>query len=123
MPRPRQTRPLANLLALRHRLGPRPLPLHLGMAAMMWLGSRAALPSLKNGSPPWKGEWASQAAALAASLDHVKAEDFAAAVDRAACRELAAFMAAVADYRRHPYRRAQLEPPVLWREGATRLLD
>jgi polyhydroxyalkanoate synthase len=93
------------------------------MAAMMWLGSRAALPSLKSGSAPWKGEWASQAAALAASLEHVKAEDFAAAIDSAACREMAGFMAAVSDYRRHPYRRARLEPPVLWREGATRLLD
>lgn len=116
---PRQSHPQTHP----RRIGPRPLPLHLGMAAMMWLGSRAALPSLKSGSPPWKGEWASQAAALAASLDRVKAEDFAAAIDRAACRDLAEFMGAVTNYRRHPYRRGQLEPPVLWREGATRLLD
>ena len=115
MPQPRQTDPL--------RLGPRPLALHLGVAAMMWLGSRAALPSLKSGSPPWKGEWANRAADLAASLDRVKAEDFAAAIDRAARQDLAEFMAAIMDYRRHPYRRALPEPPVLWREGATRLLD
>ncbi len=115
MPQPRQTDPL--------RLGPRPLALHLGVAAMIWLGSRAALPSLKSGSPPWKGEWANRAADLAASLDRVKAEDFAAAIDRAACRDLAGFIGAVTDYRRHPYRRALPEPPVLWREGATRLLD
>ncbi len=105
------------------RLGPRPLDLHLGVAAMMWLGSRAALPSLKSGSRPWRGVWAKQAQALAASLENANPEDFAAAVDDAARRQMAGFMSAVMDYRRHPYRRMHDDPPALWRDGATRLLD
>lgn len=34
-----------------------------------------------------------------------------------------AFLAGVEAYRRHPYRRSLVEPPVIWQEGTTRLLD
>ncbi len=40
--RPAETRP-----------GPRPLPLHLSIAGMTWLGSQSALPLWRNGWPGW----------------------------------------------------------------------
>ncbi|MCK8785481.1 alpha/beta fold hydrolase [Roseomonas sp. NAR14] len=38
-------------------------------------------------------------------------------------REEREMLAGIAAYRRHPYRRALPDPPVVWEEGATRLLD
>ena len=105
------------------RLGPRPLPLHLASAATLWLSSRAALPLLKAGLLPWKPELAPVAAALHRSLAGIAAEDFAAAVDEELRRRGELFLRGLERYRHHPYRRALPEPPVLWREGATRLLD
>ena len=35
----------------------------------------------------------------------------------------AALLAGIAAYRRHPFERRLAEPPVIWREGSTRLLD
>lgn len=35
----------------------------------------------------------------------------------------AALIAGIAAYRRHPFQRAAAEPPAIWAEGATRLLD
>jgi len=32
-------------------------------------------------------------------------------------------MQGVQSYRRHPYRRALADPPVVWQEGAARLID
>ena len=48
---------------------------------------------------------------------------FAAAVEAEAAHRLDAFLHGVACYHAHPYRRSLPEPPVLWREGTTRLLD
>jgi len=38
-------------------------------------------------------------------------------------RQDAALIGGIAAYRRHPWRRSMPEPPVLWEEGETRLLD
>jgi polyhydroxyalkanoate synthase len=46
-PADQQTRPAET------RPGPRPLPLHLSIAGMTWLGSQSALPLLRNGWPGW----------------------------------------------------------------------
>lgn len=50
-------------------------------------------------------------------------EALRAAVLRTLARQDAGFLAGVAAYRRHPYRRDLAEPPVLWTEGGSRLLD
>lgn len=105
------------------RLGPRPLPLHLASAATAWMTSRAALPLLSNGSLPWRPELKPAANALRQSLARVAAERFAAAVDVELRDRGAAFLGGLERYRRHPYRRALADPPVLWQEGSTRLLD
>jgi polyhydroxyalkanoate synthase subunit PhaC len=105
------------------RLGPRPLPLHLASAATLWMSSRAALPLLRSGLLPWRPELEPAAAALTESLAGVAVEDFVAAVDAELRHRGDRFLAGLTRYRRHPYRRAPGEPPVLWREGSTRLLD
>ncbi len=101
-----------------------------GMAALMM-----PLPSA-SGLPSWSAAWpmssAGQAerariaralAALEAAGDPSASARFRAAVFRALWREDAALLRGLVAYRRHPHRRALEEPPVLWREGAARLLD
>jgi polyhydroxyalkanoate synthase len=105
------------------RLGPRPLPLHLAAAALTWTSSRAALPLLRNGSLPWKPEFQDAADALRQSLNGADPEAFEHAVEAAANRRHRALLDGILAYRRHPYRRDLPEPPVIWRQGTTRLLD
>ncbi len=105
------------------RMGPRPLALHLGTAAMTWLSSRGALPLLRSGSLPWKPELQLQASELQARLNDVDPDAFARTLDREVRDRLGRLLRAVERYRHHPYRRALADPPVLWQEGSTRLLD
>ncbi len=104
------------------RNGPRPLPLHLLSEATLLMSTPAGLASLSAGSPPWKPHLADRAAEL--GREAAKADpDGLAAVPRPLRRRLGAFLRGIEAYRRHPYRRDLPEPPVLWREGGTRLLD
>lgn len=108
------------------RQGPRPLPLHLMAHASTLMGSRAALPLLKNGSLPWKPDLAPQAEALRRSLDAAGPNAWT-ELDRALADEgLArheAMLAGIEAYRHHPYTRDLPPPPALWREGTTQVLD
>ena len=104
------------------RQGPRPLPLHLANAIATWLSSRAALPLLKSGSLPLRPEFASPARALRESLG-AAADKIDAALDRELRKRAGEFLAGIERYRHHPYRRDLPDPPVLWQEGTTRLLD
>lgn len=105
------------------RQGPRPLPLHLASAAMLWTSSRAVLPLLRAGLLPWRPELLPGASALRRSLAPVAAEAFAAAVDAELRERSASFLSGLERYRHHPYRRALDDPPVPWQDGSTRLLD
>ncbi|MFQ6018063.1 MAG: alpha/beta fold hydrolase [Kiloniellaceae bacterium] len=105
------------------RLGPRPLPLHLMAASLVWTSSRAAWPLLKSGSLPWRPELRAAAAALRADLASIDPDAFDRAVERQTRLRLGALLEGILAYRRHPYRRAVPEVPVLWRQGTTRLLD
>lgn len=105
------------------RLGPRPLPLHLMAAALTWTSSRAALPLLSSGSLPWRPALRAAGAALEASLEKVDPEVFQGAVERQLNVRMMALADGILSYRRHPYRRDLPEPPVLWQDGTTRLLD
>ncbi|MEZ5666147.1 MAG: alpha/beta fold hydrolase [Alphaproteobacteria bacterium] len=106
------------------RPGPRPLPLHLAMAATVWLGAAGACGAVP---PAWTDPQAAsppdaeRARRLADALGGSDA--FRRAVGRAAARRLATFLDGVEAYRRHPYRRALADPPVAWARGGTRLLD
>lgn len=105
------------------RTGPRPLPLHLLGQASTLMISRAALPHLKNGSLPWKPSLAAEAEALRASFAQIDPGPLADAVDHEIRCRMEAFLVGIETYRNHPYRRPLSDPPEIWRDGATRLLD
>lgn len=111
---------------LRRRFpAPRPLPLHAAVLTLTWMVSRAALPLWRKGSPIWRPELAEAAESLRRRLESLDAspEAFARAVELEAFRRLEGFAAgAVALNRSAPPRRPP-EPPVIWREGGSRLLD
>jgi polyhydroxyalkanoate synthase subunit PhaC len=108
---------------IRKRQGPRPLPAHLLTAGATWHSSRLALPFLKSGLLPWKAALGPRAEALARDLDAVALPEFAEAVESELAQRADRFAAGIEAYRRHPYRRALADPPEIWREGTTRLLD
>jgi polyhydroxyalkanoate synthase subunit PhaC len=89
------------------RRGPRPLLLHLMLATMKSASSVPGWPNWNSASPlsssPNQGNPAGAANALPAPDP--------------------ALLAGIAAYRRHPYSRHLPDPPVLWSEGSTRLLD
>ena len=105
------------------RLGPRPLLLHLAAANLTWWSSLAALPALRSGSLPWRPSLAARGASLQRSLAAVAIEDFAGALQAEILRRQSDFLDGVEAYRKHPFRRGQADPPLLWQEGTTRLLD
>ncbi|WP_408639562.1 alpha/beta fold hydrolase, partial [Neoroseomonas rubea] len=121
------------------RRGPRPLPLHLGLAGMRAAAatqSLGAVPGLAampwpNGLPNWNGAWPISKAGQAerarilgdlAAAGHPP-EALAGAVLRRLARADRALIAGMAAYRRHPWRRELPDPPAIWAEGGTRLLD
>lgn len=105
------------------RLGPRPLPLHLAAAVGSFASSDAALPLLRSGSLAWRPELQAAGAELEKSLAAVGVEALARAVERELRRRADLFLKGIERYRGHAYRRALVDPPVLWEEGSTRLLD
>jgi polyhydroxyalkanoate synthase subunit PhaC len=104
------------------RLAPRPLPAHLFGALGLWLSSRAALPLLKTVSQP-SNETSWRLHALAGEIDAFGFEPVAAALDAEIACRATDFINGLEAYRNHPFRRSVPTPPVLWQEGASRLLD
>jgi polyhydroxyalkanoate synthase subunit PhaC len=110
------------------RRGPRPLLLHLTLAMLRSTVSRATSPSSNPGSPTSNTAFAEAAAAIAAALrDPALADSAAEAFPNAVVAEMlrqdADLISGIAAYRRHPYARALEDPPAVWAEGETRLLD
>lgn len=103
------------------RLGPRPLALHLAVAALTWQSSRGAWPIWNSGSLPWKDEKA--AAELRKALQGVDPDAFAEAIDDAVRARSLRLLRGIQAYQSHPYRRDLSDPPAIWQEGTTRLLD
>ena len=104
------------------RRGPRPLLLHLTLAMLRSNVSRAT-------SPLWNADWpTSSAAAVLRSVqsavrDGNHGAEFPEAVIGETLRQDAALIAGIAAYRRHPWYRTLQDPPEVWSEGSTRLLD
>ncbi len=104
------------------RRGPRPLLLHLTLAMLRSNVSRAT-------SPLWNADWqTSSAAAILRSLqsavrDGNHGNEFPQAVIEETLRQDAALIEGIAAYRRHPWHRTLRDPPEVWSEGSTRLLD
>ena len=111
------------------RLGPRPLPLHLGTALMTWATSESALKLWKPGSqnsnqdsatPETIAALLAEAGALEARIGAGK---FADALRREIARRLGRLADGVLAYRQNPFHRTLDDPPAVWSEGNTRLLD
>jgi polyhydroxyalkanoate synthase len=108
------------------RRGPRPLLLHLTLAMLRSNISRAT-------SPLWNADWPnSSAAAILQAIqksvqnrgqDASRDAEFPAAVVAETLRQDAALIEGIAAYRRHPWHRTLTDPPAIWSEGGTRLLD
>lgn len=92
---------------------------------MLWQSSRAALTSWSAGWPlsNLPGPAADLLQALPAENARHPPERLSAALGREIGRRSAAFLCGLEAYRRHPYRRASPEAPVIWSEGSSRLLD
>ncbi len=91
------------------RRGPRPLLLHLTLAMLKSSGSVIASTRLSSDSPFWNGAPAEAG--------------FSAAVLAETLRQDRALIAGIAAYRRHPWHRDLPDPPTMWQEGESRLLD
>ncbi|HEY3916887.1 MAG TPA: alpha/beta fold hydrolase [Stellaceae bacterium] len=72
---------------------------------------------------PWRPEFALAGGSLSLALASAKNDAVAAALDAELTRRASLFLDGIEAYRRHPYRRDLPEPPVLWQDGTTRLLD
>ena len=105
------------------RLGPRPLGLHLAMLALSSSSSAAALTLWRQGWLDWKPDLRKAARELAPSLASANPADLDSALLRVQAGRLKAFADGVLAYRRSPHRRQLPEPPVVWQDGTTRLLD
>src|SRR6185437_8604409 len=86
-----------------------------------WLRSKPA--SDPQSTPQLTEKLATTAREIAALLADVAPDEFAAALDRELRGRADAFLRGLESYRHHPYERLLAEPPVIWREGTTRLLD
>ena len=89
---------------------------------MLWLTSRAALPVLKDASQISNAA-GQRLRAPAAEIEALGAEPVQRALDLEIARRAEAYLAGLEAYRRHPFRRRCTAPPVVWRQGTTRLLD
>ena len=103
------------------RRGPRPLLLHLTLAMLRSNVSRGT-------SPLWNADWQTSSAAILQSIqsavqDGNHESEFSASVVAETLRQDAALIEGIAAYRRHPYQRTLTDPPAVWTEGSSRLLD
>jgi len=94
------------------RRGPRPLLLHLTLAMLQ---STVSLAASANSNAGWPTSKAVAAEAEAAGLPPAELLE--------KLRPDRALIAGIAAYRRHPWRRELADPPALWSEGGSRLLD
>ncbi|MBB5515179.1 polyhydroxyalkanoate synthase [Rubricella aquisinus] len=99
-----------------HRHGkPTPLMLHLGQAAGSLQNAVHLAPLAHDPRFPWHDS----VAALGAALDLPHPSEIAVA----GAHRLSQMLDGIETWQRHPWRRPDAEPPVIWSDGASRLLD
>nr|WP_294523947.1 alpha/beta fold hydrolase [uncultured Rhodopila sp.] len=104
------------------RRGPRPLLLHLTLAMLRSNVSRAT-------SPLWNADWpTSNVAEILQSIQSAVRDgnleaSFPAEVWLETLEQDSALIEGIAAYRRHPWERTLADPPAVWAEGDSRLLD
>lgn len=106
-----------------HRLGPRPLPMHLGLAMWLVTSSSVALPLSSKGWTGWKPQLKARAAELQSELIAANPEALGRAVTIEGLRRLDKLLTGIELYRHHPWRRDVTDPPGVWAEGSSVLRD
>lgn len=118
-----------------HRLGPRPLPQHLSLAAGIWMNSAAVLPALSNVLQNWRNtnpnaklpsnlEHLQQSLAdLAPQIARVEPAALIAAIQTEGQRRFGQLLTGIEAYRKYPDQRDVISRPVLWSQGTTKLRD
>lgn len=97
-----------------HRIGhPTPLVFHLGSAVTAYLQAILAAPNAAEDSFPWHPALPGFDAPPPQPID----------VACESANRLLAMLRGIEAWQRHPYRRTMQEPPALWTQGSTRLLD
>lgn len=89
----------------------------------MLFTSRVVLPSLRTGSFTWKPHLRPLAETLRNAIEDANPQEFDNSLDRESRRRMEGFVRAVDVYHHHPYQRMLEDPPVVWRQGSSRLLD
>jgi polyhydroxyalkanoate synthase subunit PhaC len=93
---------------------------------LLWLSSRAALTSLASGWPSWNGGGSQppeQLRSLVTEVARTGPEEVGRALDQELLGRADRFLGGLEAYRRHPFRRAEPDVPVVWGQGNARLLD
>lgn len=102
------------------RLGPRPLPLHL----MLSLSASMSLPNgLIVSAQSWMKLINPELHALANQLAHQSPTAIAPVLLNIGQKRISDFLSGVERYHFYPYSRQLEEPPVVWSEGSSRVLD
>ena len=105
------------------REGPRPLGFHVMSITTTNFGAMASLASAQLGLFPWHSTLRDEAEALMADARRFPQAEFGTTLAQVATKRLELWLKGVEVYRSHPYRRTLKDPPALWRDGGTRLLD
>lgn len=109
------------------RQGPRPLLLHLMTALCVWLSLPIAWRNLNNISPSLSSNLTNpEPLARLKNLRGAQSEPdpaFLAALNDEAVRRARRFMTGIRAYQNHPALRHEVEAPVIWQKGTTRLRD
>ncbi len=100
------------------QISPRPIGLHLWLAATVTTSSLSGLTALRNGWPGWKD---ADARALRADIKTVDFGELAATIRRQSSLDFTRFLQGVTAYRAHPYRREAVQAECIARYGTTRL--
>jgi poly(3-hydroxyalkanoate) synthetase len=94
--------------------------LHLMLAMMRSSGSTDAWRSSNGASPTWNAAAAERLTRFAVDLADGKSPD---PPPPEALLDHSTLIRGIAAYRRHPWQRTLTDPPAVWTEGSTRLLD
>lgn len=107
--------------------GPHPLPLHLGLASLIWLNWPLLWQRLQPASPNLKPNWhpslQQKAAQLAAASAKLPPEVWSQALAAEGLRRYGDYLAGLQHYRAQSQPTAQAPRPVLQHSGTSRLLD
>jgi len=103
--------------------GPRPLPVHLGLASSIWLSALGGLPLARAGGVPWSPALSADGIGLTKALAAADIADLSEVLCEAVRARFADFTRGIEAYWAHPYRREAPERQSVWQAGTTRLRD